>query len=86
MKADVQVKLYSGEGCHLCDSARDVIQGVRRRHRFDFEIVTIDGNGELEARFRKDIPVVHIDDRFAFRYRVDAGELLAKIEKREAER
>lgn len=86
MNDAVRVTLYSGAGCHLCDAARDVIQGVLRRHRFDFEVVTIDGNDELEARFRQDLPVVHIDDRLAFRYRVDADELVAKIEKMEAER
>ncbi len=79
----VRVTLYSSPACHLCDAAADVIRRVRDRHPFDLDVVDIDGNEELEKRFRPEIPVVHVNGRFAFRYRVDADELRAGIEQAE---
>jgi glutaredoxin len=76
----MRVTMYSSSGCHLCDAAGDVIRRVRNRRGFEFEVVMIDGDPDLEARFRSEIPVVHINGRFAFRYRVDAIELVREIE------
>lgn len=75
----VRVTLYSSPACHLCDAAADVIRHVRQRHSFELDVVDIDGDPELETRFRSEIPVVHVNGRFAFRYRVDADELRARI-------
>jgi len=76
----LRVTLYSSRGCHLCDAAADVIRRVRERHAFQLDVIDIDGDVELEERFRPQIPVVHVNGVFAFRYRVDAEELLAKLD------
>jgi glutaredoxin len=68
------VVLYTRDGCHLCDVARDTILAVRARTPFDFEEVDIRGDDELELEYGIRIPVVEIDGEERFEVEVDAGE------------
>jgi glutaredoxin len=60
------VTLVHAAGCHLCESARRVIEGVRSELPFELEEVDITGDEELERRYRERIPVVLVDGREAF--------------------
>ena len=73
--------MYSRPGCHLCDEARDVIDRAQTRYAFDFEVVNIAENPELESRYGTEIPVIHINGNKAFKYRVDPIELERKLER-----
>ena len=46
---------------------------------FELETVDIDGDPELEARYREWLPVVEIDGVRAFVYYVDSGALRRKL-------
>ena len=46
---------------------------------FELELVEIDGDPELEARYRERIPVVEIDGETAFTYFVDPDGLRARV-------
>ena len=59
----VRVTMFSRPGCHLCDSAADVIHGVRRRREFQFEVVNIEDDPALESMYGTRIPVIHIDGK-----------------------
>jgi glutaredoxin len=59
--------LYTRAGCHLCDEARAVLL----RHGLQPELIDIDRDPELIARYGNCVPVVVIDGRFRFRGRVD---------------
>jgi glutaredoxin len=61
-----RVVLYSARGCHLCESARRVIERVREEVSFELEEVDITGDEELERRYRERIPVVVVDGQEAF--------------------
>jgi hypothetical protein len=52
-----------------------VVSGAQEELGFELELVDIDGDPELEARYRELIPVVEIDGRRAFTYFVDRGAL-----------
>ena len=52
--------LYHAEGCHLCERAR-AISGGRAELGFELREIEIDGDPELEARYREWLPVVEID-------------------------
>jgi hypothetical protein len=69
------VVLFSRPGCHLCDTARDVVLAVRRRHPFDFEEVDIEGSEDLVRDYGIRIPVVAVDGEEAFEIEVDAERL-----------
>jgi glutaredoxin len=65
-----RVVLYGAAGCHLCEQARETIVAVRDELAFELEEVDITGDPELESRYRELLPVVEIDGRRAFFYRV----------------
>ena len=46
---------------------------------FELELVEIDGDPELESRYRERIPVVEIDGADGFTYFVDPDELRARL-------
>jgi glutaredoxin len=74
-----QVVLYTRDGCSLCVTARAAILSVRREVEFGFTEVDIGWEGELYEDHKHDIPVVEIDGRRAFKYRVDPQELKKRV-------
>ncbi len=74
------VTLVVAEGCHLCESARRVIEGVRAEIEFELEEVDITGDSELELRYRELIPLVLVDGEEAFTYFVTPDGLRRRVE------
>jgi glutaredoxin len=74
-----RVVLYTAQGCHLCDRARDVLAAERAEMPFDFDEVDITGVPELEERYREWLPVVEIDGERAFVYYVQPAVLRRKL-------
>jgi glutaredoxin len=66
MSAHVTI-LYTRQGCHLCDDAREVLV----RHGLSPRAVDIDADPELVAKYTACVPVVMIDGRERFRGRVN---------------
>ena len=75
----LEVEIYSRPGCHLCDEAKAIIEGVRRRFSFNLNVVNVESDPELEKRHGEHIPVVFINGDEAFRYHVDAVEFEEKV-------
>jgi len=62
----MNVTLFTGRECSLCERAR----GVLDRVGVPYEAVDITGDDVLEARYREWLPVVEIDGRRRFTYHV----------------
>jgi glutaredoxin len=75
----MKVTLYTRRGCHLCDEAKQQIESARRRRAFDYEEFDIDANAELRRQYNEEVPVITIDGKKAFKYRLTADELLKKL-------
>ncbi len=73
-----RVVLYSGAGCGLCDRALEVVREVCGD---EFDVVEIDGDEELEARYRESVPVVEVDGVRAFTYFVSPDALRGRLER-----
>ena len=78
----MKVTLYTRRGCHLCDEAKQAIENARRRRAFDYEELDIDSDAGLLQLYNEEVPVIAIDGRKAFKYRLTADELLKKLETR----
>ena len=65
-----RVVVYHAAGCHLCERALAQVRALRDELAFELEEVPIDGDPELEARYRELIPVVEIDGERVFTYYV----------------
>jgi len=65
-----RVTVYHADGCHLCERALAQVRALRDELDFELEEVAIDGDAELEARYRELIPVVELDGERLFTYYV----------------
>ena len=65
-----RVIVYHADGCHLCERALAQVRALRDELDFELEEVAIDGDAELEARYRELIPVVELDGERLFTYYV----------------
>jgi glutaredoxin len=74
-----EVVIYSRPGCHLCDEAKEVIKRVSARIAITLHEVNIDNDPDARARFNEEIPVVFIDGKKAFKYRIEESELLRRL-------
>jgi len=74
------VHLYFARDCHLCESARLVLERVRAEVPFELTETDIAGDPELEARYRERIPVVLVDGEEAFHYFVHPDVLRRKLQ------
>lgn len=68
------ITVYTRAGCHLCDDAIDVVERVAR-DRARIELVDIDDDHELVARYTVRVPVVAVDGREIADYQITADQL-----------
>jgi glutaredoxin len=78
------VTLYTRVNCHLCDVVKAVLDAARAERAFALEVVDVDSDAALRARYGLEVPVVLIDGRKAFKYRVDPLALRRKLDRAEA--
>ena len=70
-----RVTLYTRPGCHLCDTARDVIARVCADLGESFEEFDIDEDPDLPSSYADEIPVTLVDGRQHDFWRVDEQRL-----------
>lgn len=74
-----EVVVYSRKGCHLCEIVKESLSKLQRRGGFHWREVDVDDDESLRRRFTDEVPVVFIDGRKAFKYRMDEQEFLRKL-------
>jgi glutaredoxin len=74
-----KVVFYTRRGCCLCDEALAVVEDARREVEFALEIIDIDDDDELVARYNDKVPVLTVDGRLHAKYRVDRAALLRRL-------
>jgi len=71
--------LYKAAGCHLCERAEEQLAELRGELGFELEQVEIDGDAELEGRYRELIPVVEIEGERVCTYYVQPEAFRRKL-------
>jgi glutaredoxin len=74
-----EIVLYSRKGCHLCEVAKESLTKLARGGAFQWREVDVDSDDDLRRRFTDEVPVVFIDGRKAFKYRIDEREFLRRL-------
>jgi glutaredoxin len=74
-----KLTLYSRQDCGLCDEMKEVVRAVASKIPIEMEEVDIDGSPELRAKFGDEVPVLFINGRKAFKYRVTIKELEKRL-------
>jgi glutaredoxin len=69
------IEIYTRPGCHLCEDAKKIILAASAR--FDFQLCerNVEDSAEMESTYGKDIPVVFVNGRKAFKHRVTLSQL-----------
>jgi glutaredoxin len=73
------VVVYSRAGCCLCDVVKETLTAMRREADFQWREVDIDADPELRRKYNDEVPVVFIDGRKAFKYRMSGPEFLRAL-------
>jgi glutaredoxin len=74
-----EVVLYSRKGCHLCAVAKESLTKLARHGGFTWREIDVDSDDDLRRRFTDEVPVVFIDGRKAFKYRIDEREFVRRL-------
>jgi len=74
-----EVVVYSRKGCHLCDVVKDQLAELQKDHEFLWHEIDIDGDPELWQKYNEEVPVVCIDGRKAFKYRMSSEQFLRTL-------
>jgi len=59
--------------------AKQVIEAARRRADFEYTEVDIDSDAELVRLYNDEVPVITINGRKAFKYRIEMNDFLKKL-------
>jgi glutaredoxin len=76
----VRVTIFHAAGCHLCERALGQVRALHEELGFALEEVAIDGDAELEARYREWLPVVEVDGEQVFTYYVHEEAFRRRVE------
>ena len=73
------VEILSKPDCHLCHEAKALLQALQASHSFALQEVDITTAADLLERYREEIPVVFINGRKAFKYRVEPKQFVRAL-------
>jgi glutaredoxin len=82
----IQLTLIAKPGCHLCDNAREAIDGVLFEFRaanhnalIELEEINILEDQELQLKYSEEIPVLLIDGKMHNYWRIDEERLMRAL-------
>jgi glutaredoxin len=79
MKAELL--LYTRKDCCLCEEMKTVLNEVAARIPFAIEEIDVDTSSSLQEKFGNEVPVLFVNGRKAFKYRITAGELEKRLKR-----
>jgi len=75
MTAFRRLSLYHRPGCHLCDEMLEAVEMLCHGRNVVVEVVDIDRDAGLSAKYGRDIPVLTTGDTELCRHRLDVDRL-----------
>ena len=76
-----KLTLYTRKDCCLCDEMKAVVRPVAAALTIEIDEIDVDSSAELRAEFGHEVPVLFIDGRKAFKYRMTTKELEKRLNK-----
>lgn len=77
-----KLTLYTRRDCCLCEEMKAAIREAAGNCEFSLDEIDVDDSAELCLRYGNEVPVLFIDGRKAFKYRLTARELAQRLTKR----
>ena len=75
----IMAELYTAKECSLCQEMKSMLGRVRGEYPLTISEIDISGDPVLHARFAEEVPVLFLDGRKAFKYRVSEAALRRKL-------
>ena len=76
----MKLTLVTRQDCHLCHEMMAVVREVRSKIPLEMELRDVDSDEDLLLRFGEEVPVLLVNGRKAFKYRVTAKELRQRLD------
>lgn len=76
----VRLTFYFKEGCWLCDTAEEMLNGVTEKYGVEVSKIDITSDDELYELYRFDIPVLGFRDGSNLHGRIRKKDLLKKLQ------
>lgn len=74
-----EILLYTRKGCCLCEEMKEVIRKVAGEISFEMKEIDVDTAPDLREKYGSEVPVLFINGRKAFKYRVTVRELRKRL-------
>jgi len=74
-----KLTLYARKDCCLCDEMKIAIDEVSAKIIFELETIDVDMSPALQEQFGAQVPVLFIDGRKVFKYRVTTEQLARRL-------
>ncbi len=75
----LRVEVYGKRECCLCDDVKATLLRVRRDLPFELREIDIESTPELYAAYKERIPLLFVNGRLAFKFRVDETALRRRL-------
>lgn len=75
----IDVEIYTKPDCHLCDKAKSVLNDVSEIIPFNLVEIDITKKKDDYDAYKEQIPVVFINGKKAFKFRVESSRLIKKL-------
>jgi len=76
----IQIEFYTKAGCGLCEEMKAVLKRVQGHYPLEIREVDIEGDPALYDRYKEEVPVLFIEGRKAFKFRVQEAALRRKLD------
>lgn len=76
----IEVVVYSKHDCHLCEEVKAQLARLRQAFPFELREVNILEDPENFEKYREEIPVVFVNSKKAFKYKLDEKDFLRRVE------
>lgn len=77
----LKLQIYARKSCCLCEEMKNAVREVASRFPISLEETDVDTSAELQALYGAEVPVLFINGRKAFKYRVTTRELTKRLQK-----
>lgn len=77
----INVTIYSKKDCHLCDIAKETLLKLLQEIPFSLTEIDIEEDNMAFEKYKHLIPVIEIDGKKVFTYRINEKELKNLIKK-----
>ncbi len=77
----ILIELYYKTNCPLCVEVKEEIAKAKTVFALEVVEINIEENPEFYEKYKFEIPVIHINGRKAFKYRLEYDRLIKRLEK-----